>query len=102
MKLHDGVDAFSECQGVIEQFGIWGPYNYWRVRVSYVVSGMRYEVIESVKMKSQAIKLGPIPVGQKQVPTLPTTDVGAAVAVCYDPANPGRAYLRDNKGWMTT
>lgn len=94
--------SFLTCGGTIEQFGTWGPYNYWRIRVSYVVGGMRYELIESVKLRSKAIKLGPIPVGQEQVPKLPTTEVGETVAVCYDPDDPSRAYLRDNEGWATS
>ena len=95
-------DKMATCEGTIEQFGIWGPYNYWRIRVSYVVDGVRYELIESVKLRSRVIKIGPIPIGQEQVPKLPTTEVGEAVTVCYDPENPSRACLRDNEGWMTS
>lgn len=102
MMFGNSGDSFVECLGAIEQFGIWEPYDYWRVRVSYVVAGARYEITESVKMVSRSIKLGPIPIGQEQVPKLPTTEVGAAVTVCYDPNQPLRAYLRDNEGHMTT
>lgn len=90
--------AFDSCSGTIEQFGIWGPYNFWRVRVSYEVGGTVYELTESVKLKSKSIKLGPIPIGQEKVPKLPVTEVGGRVVVCYDPADPSRAYLRDNRG----
>lgn len=92
----------ATCEGTIEQFGIWGPYNYWRIRVSYTVDGTAYELTESAKLRSEAIKLGPIPIGQKQVPKLPTTEVGERVTVCYDPNDPSRAHLRDNEGWVTS
>lgn len=98
MKISDA----RECDGIIRQFGRWGWVSTWRIRVEYQVDGKTYEVIETVKMKSEFIKLGPIPIGQRKAPRLPTTEVGRNAVVCYDPENPRRAYLRDNKGWMTS
>lgn len=91
---------YAVCDGIIEQFGIWGACDYWRVRVSYTVDGKTYSLTESVKLVSKTIRLGPIPIGQKKEPKLPTTEVGGRVAVCYDPEAPQKAFLRDNQGLM--
>lgn len=68
------------------------------ITVAYEVNGYLYEVNESVKLKSQPIKLGLLTVGQKRVPVLGNTSVGSAVRVMYNPNNPNEAYLPDNTG----
>jgi hypothetical protein len=68
------------------------------ITVTYDVNGYSYEVSESIKLKSEPIKLGFLTVGQKRVLQLGNTSVGSAVRVMYNPNNPGEAFLPDNTG----
>ena len=69
------------------------------VYVRYEVDGTEYECRESVKLASEAIKLGPIPIGQRKRGKIPSR-VGETVRVAYLPADPSKAILADNKGLM--
>jgi hypothetical protein len=68
------------------------------IRVEYIANGLSYELEESLKLKTSAIKLGPIHIGQKSVPVLKHTAVGSIVRVLYNSADPQEAYLPDNVG----
>lgn len=68
------------------------------ITVNYVVNSVSYEIIESIKLKSEPIKLGFLTIGQKKVPTLPDTKVGASVTIKYNSANPKDAIILDNTG----
>lgn len=69
------------------------------VYVRYEVDGTEYECRESVKLTSEAIKLGPIPIGQTKRGKIPSS-VGDVVRVSYLPTDPSKAILTDNKGLM--
>ena len=69
------------------------------VYVRYEVEGTEYECRESVKLSSESIKLGPIPVGQRKRGKIPSS-VGSTVRVAYLPSDPSKALLTDNKGLM--
>lgn len=68
------------------------------ITVPYTVDGNSYDISKSIKLKSQTIKLGFIPIGQKRVPVLGNTAVGSSIRVMYNPENPSEAYLTDNIG----
>ena len=69
------------------------------VYVRYEVDGTEYECHETVKLTSEAIKLGPIPIGQRKRGKIPSS-VGDTVRVAYLPTDPSKAILSDNKGLM--
>ena len=69
------------------------------VCVRYEVDGTEYERRETVKLTSEAIKLGPIPIGQTKRGKIPSS-VGDTVRVSYLPTDPSKAILTDNKGLM--
>ena len=89
-----------EVMGVISRLVEKGNDGHTILYVNYVVNGVMYELHESMKFKSEAIKIGWFPIGQRVSPKLPNTNVGASVVVLYNPDNPSMAYLRDNVGFM--
>lgn len=68
------------------------------ITVEYVVNSNIYSIRESVKLKSELIKLWIIPIGQRQVPVLPNVGIGAVVEVSYNPNKPTEAFITDNIG----
>ena len=92
-------DRTASCEGVIAHVARYDCESYW-LTVRYCVGGMEYELKEMLAMKSEAIKIGPIPVGRRVVPVLPRSEVGDTVVVCYNPSNPSSAHLRDNAGFF--
>ena len=68
------------------------------VTVEYEVLGVFYQISESIKYRSEFIKIGFLPIGQKKIPKLGSTVVGSSVRVSYNPDNPDVAYLPDNIG----
>ena len=66
------------------------------ISVEYQVNGRAYIVTESLKLKSEKVKLGFLPIGQKRVPVMGNTAVGSAAAVCYNPSNPTEAFITHN------
>ena len=69
------------------------------VYVRYEVNGTAYECHETVKLTSEPIKLGPVPVGQRKRGKIPSS-VGSEVRVAYLPDDPSKAILSDNGGLM--
>lgn len=69
------------------------------VYVRYEVGGVTYECRETVKLTSEAIKLGPIPIGQRKHGKIPSR-VGCTVLVAYLPEDPSKAILMGNSGLM--
>lgn len=69
-----------------------------RITVEYSVDGKSYSITESIKLKSKAIKLGFIPIGQERVPVMGDTRVGAKAEVLYCSSNPSDAILKENRG----
>ncbi len=68
------------------------------ITVEYVVNSNTYRITESLKLKSETIKLWFIPIGQRKIPVLPKVAVGEMVVVNYNPNEPTEAYLADNIG----
>lgn len=69
------------------------------VCVRYKVNGQTYECRETVKLKSEPIKVGPVPIGQRKTAKI-ATRVGSRVRVAYLPVDPSKAILADNTGMM--
>lgn len=57
-----------------------------------------YAVTESLKFKSEKIKFGFLPIGQKRVPAMGKTAVGSSATVSYNPSNPTEAFITHNIG----
>jgi len=66
--------------------------------VSYTVDGIEYTRIEIIKLKSEVIKFGFLPIGQKTCPKLENRAIGSEVRVMYNPKKPKESYLLDNQG----
>lgn len=86
----------------IKRGGIDRPAVVW---VSYRAEGGSYTICETMKLKSEFIRLGKIPIGQHKTAKLRSLDgdyanTGSSVRVLYNPQKPGMAYLPDNVGFM--
>lgn len=68
------------------------------ITVEYQVDGICYEVKESIKLKSKAIKIGFLPIGQEKTPRMGETRVGYSASVTYNPDNPAESYITYNTG----
>lgn len=97
-KTKINVNCTTEITGTVKSVQIKGQDFPTIITVVYTVNDHPYEVSESIKLKSQPIKLGFLTVGQKRVPVLGNTSVGSVVRVKYNPNNPSEAYLPDNIG----
>lgn len=69
------------------------------VYVRYEVDGTAYECHETVKLTNKAIRIGPIPIGQRKLGKIPSR-VGCTVPVAYLPEDPSKAILVGNSGLM--
>ena len=58
-----------------------------------------YECRETVKLRSEPIRFGPVPMEQRTIGGL-TMLVGSQVRVAYLPGDPSKAILADNTGLM--
>lgn len=88
----------KRCTNEVEGFivRLQRKNNLYLVHVRYEVDGEVYALKESLKFKSELIKLGPIPIGQRKIRRLPDCSVGVRVKVRYNPNNVFEAYLVDN------
>lgn len=82
----------------IENKGMEYP---WVIHVRYNVNGIDYEVKETAKMKSKAIKVAGIPVGQRKTFVLGAVKEGDLLEIHYDEAYPERAIIYGNDGVVT-
>ncbi len=74
----------------------------WVIHVSYNVGDMEYMIKETAKVKSEVIKVGKMPVGQRKTFVIGPLAVGDTVTVKYDEKNPGRAIIAGNEGVVTS
>lgn len=68
--------------------------------VSYYVGETEYQIKETVKLRSEAIKVGVLPIGQRKFPKIGDTTIGRDIEVLYNKQDPSMAYIRDNVGIM--
>ena len=97
MKINR-ADCTQTVEGCVKEMKVKGQDFPTMISVEYQVAGNRYVVTESLKFKSEKIKLGFLPIGQKRVPIMGNTAVGSIAAVNYNPNNPSEAYIVGNLG----
>lgn len=73
----------------------------WVIHVQYKVNGIDYEIKETAKMKSTAIKIAGIPVGQRKTFVLGDVKEGDLLEIRYDEAHPEKAIIYGNDGVVT-
>ncbi|MDI9470366.1 MAG: hypothetical protein QM296_09190 [Bacillota bacterium] len=69
------------------------------VRVQYSVDGEVFTIKESLKLKSEVIKLGFLPIGQRKTFKI-NCHVGDTVTVIYDERRPHKGHIKGNDGWV--
>ena len=89
----------KETEGVITQVKFRGGDNPTSVEVEYSVGETVFRLRDTVKYRSEWIRIGRFPVGQRKIPKIRPA-AGNCVRVRYNPEKPGQAYLPENTGWM--
>ncbi len=67
--------------------------------VEYMVNDEKYIIKESLKLRSEAIKIGFLPIGQRKIPKVDCR-VGNTVVVEYDENHPERGHIQGNDGLL--
>lgn len=73
----------------------------WVIHVQYKVNGIDYEIRETAKMKSTAIKIVGIPVGQRKTFVLGDVKEGDLLEIRYEEEHPERTIIYSNDGVVT-
>lgn len=73
----------------------------WAIHVQYNVNGHDYKIKETAKMKSTAIKIAGIPVGQRKTFVLGNIKEGDLIEIHYDEDHPEKAIIYGNDGVVT-
>lgn len=95
------MDAYvGRCSGEVVSLVSRGVQNVTLVRVRYMVGGRAYELEEPLALRSEAIRVGPVPVGQRKTPKLGAVAPGSRVEVAYLPDDPAHALIVGNDGLM--
>ena len=69
-----------------------------RLTVAYNVNGQDYTITENVTSRSEVIKLGFIPIGQRKILQVKKIKVGEELTIIYDAQNPKKAHIKGNDG----
>lgn len=85
-------------EGTIVQLKKRGREAPWIIKVNYCVDGMNYQIQETVKLKSQAIRWKGIPIGQRKTFVLGKIKEGDPILIRYDMNDPKRAIIDGNDG----
>ena len=97
MRKEKLAETGAKTEGIITKFRLRGVDSSSVITVAYEVDGVEYSVTESVRRKSEAIRLGRIPIGQRQVPVMGAVVEGTKVTVIYDPKDPKKAVIGENR-----
>lgn len=92
----------ESTQGTVLKIVNKGLDSPWVIYVSYSVNGISYEIKETAKLKSQTIKMGPMPIGQKKTFVLGPIKERDSVTIYYDCKDPKKAFIYGNDGVMTS
>lgn len=92
------ANCTQTVEGRVKELKVKGLDFPTLISVEYQVVGKSYVITESLKLKSEIIKLGFLPVGQKRIPVMGNTAVGSSATVNYNPDNPSEAYITNNIG----
>lgn len=88
----------AKVLGKVKSLKIKGQDHPTMITVEYQVSGIKYEVTESLKLKSEKIKLAFLTIGQKRVAAMGDTRVGSDAWVNYNPDEPKESFITNNIG----
>ncbi|MDM8245587.1 hypothetical protein QUW40_03125 [Collinsella tanakaei] len=88
-----------EIVGTVVRFRRGGIDRPASVCVRYEVDGQIYECCETVKLRSEPIKIGSVLIGQRKTAKI-ATHVGARVRVAHLPNDPSKAILADSTGLL--
>lgn len=88
-------------QGTITKISKKGLDSPWVIHVSYQVNGREYKIKETAKLKSSAIRIGKIPVGQKKTFVLGKIKEGDLLEIHYEETCPEKAFIFRNNGILT-
>ncbi|MDY5738608.1 MAG: hypothetical protein SPK45_01500 [Anaerovoracaceae bacterium] len=97
MKINK-ANCTHTVNGHVKELKVKGQDFPTMITVEYQVAGNNYVVTESLKLKSEKIKLGFLPIGQKRVPVMGNTAVGSSATISYNPSNPAEAFITHNIG----
>lgn len=89
----------GETIGTVVRFRRGGIDRPTSACVRYEVDGRTYECRETLKLESELIKIGPVPIGQRKRGKI-ASRVGSKVRVVYLSSDPSKAILADNTGLM--
>ena len=87
----------KEVNGIVIDLKIKATVDPIVVTVEYEVEGVKYTIKETLKLKNEVIKLGFLPIGQRQVPKVKCKK-GGTVVVIYDEKNPKKGHIKGNDG----
>ena len=87
----------KETKGTVLSVKSKGLDNPTVVSVEYKVKKETYKLKETIKLKSEPIKLLFIPIGQRKIPVMEFVK-GQEVIVIYDIKDPKKAYIKGNEG----
>ncbi len=97
MKINK-ANCTQTVEGRVKELKVKGQDFPTMISVEYQVAGNSYVVTESLKLKSEKIKLGLLSIGQKRVSVMGNTAVGSPATVSYNPNNPAEAFITHNIG----
>lgn len=87
----------KEINGVVVDLKIKGTDSPTVVTVEYEVEGVKYTIKETLKLKNEVIKLGFLPIGQRQVPKV-KCEKGKTVIIEYEERTPEKGHIKGNDG----
>ena len=88
-------------RGTVEDIKLKGLDHPWVITVSYNVNGQDYMVKETVKLKTETLRAGRIPIGQKKTFVMGDVKAGDEIMVRYDEKRPEKAIVEGNDGAVT-
>lgn len=95
------MEAYTgRCQGEVVALAPHGRHSVTVARVRYEVGGRSYELEEALALRSEAIRVGPVPIGQRKTPKLGDMRPGREVEVAYLLEDPSQALIIGNDGLM--
>lgn len=89
----------SETKGVVERVRFANGVQV--VYVVYTVDGESYIVSETLKQRTEAIKLWKIPIGQRKFNKIGPAGIGTELIIKYHPSKPNKAIIKGNDGCIT-
>ncbi|MCI5967320.1 MAG: hypothetical protein MRZ42_02915 [Tenericutes bacterium] len=69
------------------------------VVAEYEIEGKKYTIKETLKLKSETIKLGIFPIGQKKTPKV-RCKKGEQIIIEYDEKHPEKGHIKGNDGFL--